>query len=103
MRQGLLYDGGGKFVLDVHRLHQADATWAVDKGIFLAKGCQFAAPVCAHVSGMLYQVFIADGFERCQGGSASDRIAAKGSAVIARGKCVAAWPGQHGSNGDATR
>src|SRR6266568_1339081 len=95
MFKRLLYNGGSEFVLDVHRLHQAYATRAIDERVLPTESFQLAAPVSAHMGSVLHQILIENGFDRCYASSTGNGVAAKGRAMIARGKHIGAWPGQH--------
>src|SRR5437868_3232377 len=90
-------------MLDIHRLHQAYAAWAIDEMILFAEGFPPGAPVRAHLGSMLHQVLIANRLERCQGRGTGNGVASKSGAVISRDKHVCARPGEHGADWYAAR
>src|SRR5438105_4113088 len=98
MLKRLLHNRMGKFMLDIHGLHQPYTARTIDERVFLTETFQLAAPVRTHLVGILDQVLIEDGFDSGQSGGRGDGVPSKGRAVIAWGKKVRAWAREHRTN-----
>src|SRR5215470_13669361 len=82
-------------MFDIDRLHQTDAARTVDEVVFLAEACKLAVEVLPHLSGIFQQVLIEYSFDCGNSSGTGNRIPAECCAMVAWGKQVSSWTGQH--------